>query len=51
MTLTVIRKKCRAIQYKGDEQVPERSTSLGLWLPTSTNCIFRDAYVSASTLK
>ena len=37
MTVTVIRKKCRAIQYKGDESEPERSRSLGLWLRTSTN--------------
>ena len=43
MTVTVIRKKCRGIQYKGDEQEPQTSPVLGLWLRTSTDCIFRDA--------
>ncbi|KAI0235591.1 hypothetical protein LSAT2_013882 [Lamellibrachia satsuma] len=47
LLLSIERTKVQAyLMYKGDEQEPERSTSLGLWLRTSTNCIFRDAYLS-----
>ena len=50
MTVTVIREKCRAIQYKGDELEPERSTRLGLWLHTSTNCICKCYYFKIVTI-